>query len=157
MYSITVPTGMKPVDGYLKISLPTFFDTYSYPGRPETADTTRTLNLLNQGTVDTLSGTFCGSLEDAGNALIAVIVRDADGKNVAGATVSTQPASAKYCYQLNGYPNKGATETDTDGLAYMVNVPAGNVTVSATKTGITFYSHVVNARAGTMTTTVIVP
>jgi hypothetical protein len=157
MYSITVPTGMMPVDGYLKISLATFFDTYSYPGRPERADTTRTLNLLNQGTIDTLSGTFCGNLQDAGNGLIAVIVRDADGKDVQGATVSTQPASAKYCYQANGYPNKNATETDFDGLAYMVNVPAGNVTVSATKAGLTFFSHVVNARAGTVTTTIIVP
>lgn len=157
MYSITVPTGGEPVDGYLKISLPTFFDTYSYPGRPEIANTTRTLNLLNQGTVDTLSGTFCGNLQDAANGLIAVIVRDANGMNLAGATVSTQPASAKYCYQVNGYPNKVATETDVDGLAYMVNVPAGNVTVSATKAGLTFFSHVVNARAGTVTTTIIVP
>jgi hypothetical protein len=47
--------------------------------------------------------------------------------------------------------------TDTDGVAYILNVPAGQVTVSATKTGSTFLSHTIKGWPDDLTTTLITP
>jgi hypothetical protein len=158
MYSMMIPTGGTALDGYLKATLTGFLDTYLYPPKPLAADfDSASLNLVNQSTLDLLSGTLCGTLQEGSKGLIAVLVVDAADMPVAGATITGSPAPAKYCYNSGGFPNKNATMTDTDGIAYMINLPAGEVTVSAAKTGVTFLSHKVNARAGTLTTTPIQP
>ena len=159
MYSIMIPTGGVAVDGYLKATLASFLDTYLYPPKPLAADfANASLNIVNQGTVDTLSGTLCQRAQDAGMGLVAVLVADAANMPVVGATVSSTPAAAKYCYNgNNGLPMASATMTAADGIAYMINLPPGEVTVNATKSGTTFVSHKVNARAGTLTTTPITP
>jgi hypothetical protein len=87
---------------------------------------------------------------------IAAEVEDGSGAFVAGATVSSNPAANKYCYNASNFPSKNATATDTDGLGYMFNV-TGNATVSASKSGLTFQSHPLKARAGALTTTLITP
>lgn len=158
MYTMTVPTGGTAVDGYLKATLSGFLDTYLYPPKP-LADNFdgASLNIINQSTLDLLSGTLCGAAQDGTKGLVAVLVVDAADMPVAGATITGSPAPAKYCYNSGGFPNKNATMTDTDGIAYMINLPPGEVTVSATKSGSTFLAHKVNARAGTLTTTPIQP
>lgn len=157
-YSMMITTNGKPLDGYLKATLATFLDTYLYAPKPLDADfSSASINMINTGTLGLLSGTLCGNAQDAAKGVIAVLVVDAANMPVAGAAVSSSPAAAKYCYNSGGFPNKSSTMTDTDGIAYMLNVAPGQVTVSATKTGTTFASHAVNARAGTFTTTVIEP
>ena len=158
MYSIVITTGGVAVDGFLKATLTGFLDTYLYPPKALVADfASASLNMVNQSTLDLLSGTLCGMTQDGAKGLVAVLVVDAANMPVAGATISASPAAAKYCYNSGGFPNKNATMTDTDGIAYMINLPAGEVTVSAMKTGTEFVSHKVNARAGTLTTTPIQP
>ena len=88
--------------------------------------------------------------------LIAVIVADAAENPIAGATVTTSPAAANDCYNgTSGLPDAMVMTTAADGIAYMINVPAGEVTVSASVGGTSFGAHKVNARAGTFTTTVV--
>jgi hypothetical protein len=158
MYSMMITTGGTAVDGYLKATLTGFLDTYLYPPKPLSENFDRaSLNIVNQSTLDLLSGTLCGTLQEGTKGLVAVLVVDAANAPVAGATITGAPAPAKYCYNSGGFPNKNATMTDTDGIAYMINLPPGEVTVSATKSGTTFVSHKVNARAGTLTTTPIQP
>jgi hypothetical protein len=53
-------------------------------------------------------------------------------------------------------PSAAETSTYTDGVALMINVPAGDITLSATKSGSTFTSHTVTGVAGAFTTTIIV-
>jgi len=157
-YSMMITTNGKALDGYLKATLATFLDTYLYAPKPLDADfSSASINMINSGTLGLLSGTLCGNAQDAAKGVIAVLVVDAANNPVAGASVSSTPAAAKYCYNSGGFPSRNATMTDTDGIAYMLNVAPGQVTVSATKTGTTFASHAVNARAGTFTTTVIEP
>jgi hypothetical protein len=76
--------------------------------------------------------------------------------SLAGATVSANPAAAKYAYiDANGLPDS-TTGTAADGVAFMVDVaPTGTITVSATKSGVTFKSHALKARADVLTTTLI--
>ena len=158
MYTMTITTGGTAIDGYLKATLAGFVDTYLYPPAPLTADfDSASLNMVDQNTIDVLSGTFCGSQQEATNAVVAVLVVDANNAPIGGASVSSSPEAVKNCYNAGGggVPDKTATVTDTDGIAYLVNLPAGQVTVSASKSGLSFSSHEVNARAGVLTTTVI--
>jgi hypothetical protein len=156
-FAIAIPTGGTPVDGYLKATLPGYLDTYEYPPHALAADLRVSLQVPTTNTTDLLSGTFCGSVQDYANGIVALTVTDADGMPVAGATISSDPAPLKYCYNLNGYPNKTATQTDVDGIAYLINVPAGKVTMNGNKSGTTFRTHVINARANTMTLTQVSP
>lgn len=156
MYSIVITTGGVAVDGFLKAQLSGFLDTYLYPPKALDADfNSASLNMVNQSTLDLLSGTLCGLTQDGAKGLVAVLVVDAANAPVAGATISSSPTAAKYCYNSGGFPNKNATMTDTDGIAYMINLTPGDVTVMASKSGVNFPTHKVNARAGTLTTTPI--
>ena len=161
-YTMMLPTGGVALDGYLKGTLSGFIDTYLYPPKPLSADFDKaSMNMVNTSTLDTLSGTLCGNNQDLAKGLVAVIVADANNTAIAGAMVSSTPTAAKYCYNKTGsigtIPDKSATVTETDGIGYMINLPPGQVTVTATKTGTTFASHAVQARAGVLTTTVIQP
>jgi uncharacterized protein YegP (UPF0339 family) len=60
-------------------------------------------------------------------------------------------------YNAAGAPSAAATSTAADGVAYVFNVAAGNVTVMATANGHTLRQHVVNARANVITLTEIQP
>jgi hypothetical protein len=157
-YTMMIPTGGVAVDGYLKATLASFLDTYLYPPKALDADfNMASLNMVNDSTLSLLSGTLCGNAQDTAKGVIAMIVADPNMTPVKGATISSSPAAAKYCYNQGGFPNKQATMTDTDGIGYMINLPPGDVMVSAMMTGVTYVSHKVNARAGVLTTTVVQP
>jgi hypothetical protein len=158
-YSLVIPTGGVALDGFIKATLTGLVDTYLYPPKPLTADFgTASINMVSQGTLDTLSGTLCGTAQMSSMGLVAVLVADANNTGIGGATISSTPAAAKYCYNgSSGLPSRNATMTEADGIGYMINLPAGEVTVNASKSGTTFLSHKVNARAGTLTTTPITP
>lgn len=162
-YSLTLTTNGVAVDGYIKGTASGYIDTYLYPPKAlaESYDMA-SINMINQSTLDLLSGLLCKKNQDAAKGLVATIVADANRMPIAGATVTATPAAEKYCYNqtdTNGMtlPKDTATITDTDGIGYMINVPAGEVTVGAMKSGMTFVAHPVEARAGALTTTVIQP
>jgi len=153
-YSLVIPTHGAPVDGYIKATKSGEVDTYLYPSAPLTADFTMgQVNMVSTGNFGTLRS-FIG--ETAGKGLVIAIVADANDQPIAGATVSASPAAAKYTYMdANGLPDS-TTGTAADGIAFMVDVPpTGTITVSATKSGATFKSHAVKARADVLTTTLI--
>jgi hypothetical protein len=156
-FTLMIPTGGTALQGYVKATLSGYVDTYLYPPTAVAADTTGvTVYMVTPSTYDLLANTLCNGNQMMTNGAIAVEVMDATMATVAGATVSSQPAATKYCYNQGGFPNKSATATDTDGIAYMLNV-TGQATVSASKSGLTFHSHAVNARAGALTLTIIQP
>ncbi len=156
-YMLTIMTNGTALDGYLKATTSGYVDTYLYPPAPITADFSgAAINMVTQDTFDLLANTLCRANQTAANGTIAVEVVDAAGATGGGATVASSPAASTYCYNKNGLPSSTATETATDGVAYMFNV-TGQATVSAMKTGSTFASHGVKARAGALTTTLIGP
>ena len=154
-YTLTITTNGQPLDGFVKATKSIYMDTYLYAPAPLTADFTKgSINMLTPSNFNLLQGTLCNANQTSAMGTIAVIAMDASMTALAGATVASTPAATKYCYDMGGFPNKNATMTDTDGVAIMFNV-TGSATVTATKSGATFKSHVVNARAGAFTTTVI--
>jgi len=153
-YSLSVPTHGAPVDGYLKATKSGEVDTYLYPPAPMTADFPMApVNMVSTSNYSTLRSFIGGT---AGKGLVIALVVDAGGQPVAGATVSSSPASAKYVYMdANGNPFS-TTATAADGISFMIDTPpTGTVTVSAAKSGATFKSHDIKARADKLTTTLI--
>ncbi len=78
------------------------------------------------------------------------------GTPIAGATVTSSPAG-QVRYNAGGAPSSTANATADDGVAYIANVAAGNVTIQASAGGHTLRSHIVNARANAITLTQIQP
>ena len=154
-FTLMISTGGVALDGYLKATASGYMDTYLYPPGPVSMDLANaSVNLLTQQNFNILANTLCGANETAADGAIAVEVLDSANMDVSGATVASTPAAGKYCYEANGFPSSSATATDSSGIAFMFKV-TGQATVSAMKTGATFLSHSVKARAGTFTTTLI--
>jgi len=152
-YTMMVPTNGMPIDGYLVASKAGYVDVFMYPSSPFIAnDMEAHVNMMTQSNKDFLNSLASGG-QMAGKGMIGLQVRDASGP-VAGATVTSMPASGAYRYNgSNGLPSGTATTTSSDGVAFMFNVPSGPITVTATKAGMTFKAHVVKARADKFTTT----
>lgn len=154
-YGLSITTGGTPVNGYLRVTHSGQVDTYAYPSRPLAANLTTNV-LMPTSTELGFLGAAVGVTQAAGNGFIGVIVKDCDGVTLAGATVTTSPAGTVKYNSASG-PSASATSTASDGVAYVFNVAAGNVTVMATASGHTLRQHVVTARADVVTLTEIQP
>ena len=154
-YAVSITTGGTPVNGYLRVTHSGQLDTYAYPSRPLVENLTTNVLMPTQAELDFL-GVAVGVTQSGSNGFIGVVVKDCFGATVAGATVSTTPAGTVK-YNSGGAPSASATSTSTDGVAYVFNVTAGDVTVRANGGGETLRQHVVTARAGTVTLTEIQP
>jgi hypothetical protein len=157
-YSVTFATGGTPVDGFLRVLKSGLLPTYAYPSRPLAGNLTNNNVLVITSIEFGILATAVDESHTAGNGFIGVVVKDCSGTPLAGATVQTNPPGANAVhYNVAGAPSSTATSTAADGLAYVFNVPAGNVTVMATASGHTLRQHVVNARADVITLTEIQP
>jgi hypothetical protein len=160
-YSLTIQTNGEAIDGFLKAEKAGLKITYLYPPYPLMMDYAMApVIMVTPSTYDTLS-TLSQANQQPGKAVVALVVTD--GTNpVAGAAVTSNPVAmpaVRYNAMVGSFvlPSTSATSTYTDGIAYLFNLPEGQVTVSATKTGQTFRSHGLKAWADQLTTTVIVP
>jgi hypothetical protein len=154
-YSLSITTGGTPVDGYLRLTHSGQITTYAYPSRPLAADLVTNVLMITSSEFDFLAQ-LVSVTPTAGNGFIGVIVKNCDGAPIAGATVTTNPAGTVR-YNAGSTPSPSATSTSGDGVAYVFNVAAGNVTVQANGGGHTLRQHVVNARADVVTLTEIQP
>jgi hypothetical protein len=152
-YSMMVPTNGHVVDAYLKASKSGYVDNNMYPAGPFQADTSNAdANLITTGNYGLLT-TFAG--QQSGHGIVVVEILDASSQPVQGATIASTPPAGAYKYMdSNGIPTS-TTSTNTDGAAFLINVPPGDITVAATKTGMTFKSHGLTAKADQFTTTVV--
>jgi len=156
-YALSITTGGTPVNGYVRVTHSGQVDTYAYPSRPLAGDLTTNVLMPTQSELDFLA-VAVGVTQSGSNGLIGVVVKDCNGADVEGATVSITPAGSSVVhYNAAGAPSQTATSTSTDGVAYVFNVPAGDVTVKANGGGVALRQHVVNARAGKVTLTEIQP
>jgi hypothetical protein len=161
-YSLTVETMGEAIDGFIKATKSGYVTTYLYPPYPLMMDfANASVIMVTPTTYDTLCTIGqAGCARGDGLGLIGLVVTD--GTNpVAGAMVSSNPAAVpiRYNAMVGNFvlPSTTASSTYTDGIAYLFNLPAGQVTVSAMKTGSMFSSHGLKAWANELTTTVIVP
>ena len=152
-YSLTIATNGQALDGFLKATSSGNVDTYLYPPAPLTADFS---NAPIEVVATFLYNALAGDGNTGGKQVLALEVVDTSFQPIAGASVTSTPAAPKTGYTGSGLlPDTTATQTAADGRAFMFGLAAGQVMVSATKTGLTFKSHSVNLHANALTTTVI--
>src|SRR5439155_23440210 len=125
------------------------------PGVPLAAAVTGTV-LRGSGSEFSFLAAAAGISPVAGDGFIGLVVRNCQGTPMAGATVTSMPAGTVR-YNAGGAPSSSATATAADGVAYIANVAAVNVTVMASASGHTLRQHIVNARADAITLTEIQP
>jgi hypothetical protein len=158
-FSLSIATGGTPDQGYLRFVANSYPDTEHYGADPLTESVSGTsLRAISSSTLDTvylLGG--AGSPPIAGAGTVLVAVQDCGGAPISGATVQLTPAPGKLGYFLGGMPSPDATSTDANGLAFGYTETAGDVTVSATKTGLTFESHALKVAATGVSLTIIHP
>lgn len=158
-YSLTITYDGDSFDGYVKATKSGYVDLYEYPTHALTTDDdSASFNMISPGNMGQLSNIANGDQQST-KGLIGLMVADAQGNPVAGATVTSTPAAGAYRYMGGGgFPSSSATSTADDGVAFMFNVPPdAEIQVTATKTGMTFATHTVKARAGAFTSTAIEP
>ncbi len=160
-YSITAQSNGAAIDGYLKATKAGLKDTYLYPPGPLSTDfsgaTTLMLKANTQGLANQLAG---AAAPDPLKGWIGVLVVDgptAGAMAVMGATITATPTGEIHYNGSAGVPQAQAMSTAADGIGYAMNVPAGQIMVGATKTGLTFKAHAINARADKITLTLVAP
>src|SRR6266516_127286 len=155
-YSLAISTTGTPVNGYLAISdSGHHIGTYAYPAVPLAADVTENVLMVSSSEFAFLAAA-AGINPVAGDGFIGRVVRNCQGTPIAGATGTSSPAGTVR-YNAAGLPSSSATSTASDGVAYIANVLAGNVTLQATASGHTLRQHTVTARASAITLTEIQP
>jgi hypothetical protein len=154
-YSVSITTGGTPVNGYIRVTDSTHLTTYAYPAVPLATSATQNV-FMATATEFSFLALAADITPVAGDGFIGVIVRNCAGDPIAGASVTSSPGG-EVRYNAGGAPSSSATSTSADGVAYIANVAAGNVTVRATASSHTLRQHVVNARADAITVTEIQP
>ena len=154
-------TSTGALSGFLKATKNGFATSYLYPPRPVSMDLAMVpMNMLTTSNFGTLS-TLAQANQMAGKGVIGMLVlsgAELTSTPVAGATISSSPASSPYRYNGgSGLPSSSATSTQADGLAYAFNAPVGAITVSAAKSGSTFQPTMLNVHADALTQTIITP
>ncbi|HEV7559015.1 MAG TPA: hypothetical protein VGO00_26260, partial [Kofleriaceae bacterium] len=154
-FSFSIPTNGEVVNGYLKATISGYVDNYMYSTSPLFADYSADANMVTTGAFAGL-GFVTGQMQNLG--FVAAVVLDGSDAAVAGAAVSSTPSTGTtYMYSnSSGIPANGSG-TNTDGQAYFINLPAGDVEITATKAGVTFHAHTVQGHPGALTTTTITP
>ena len=161
-YSITVQTNGAPVDGYLKATFAGLKDTYLYPPGPLSTDFSGVTTLM-------LEAEHAEPGEPArrrwrarpreGLGRAARARRSNDGRGRSDGRDDLDHAERRGSLQRQRGRARRRRRRAPRPMAsrYAMNVPAGQVMVSASKSGINFKSHSINARADKVTLTLVTP
>jgi len=160
-FTVSAPSNGAPIDGYLKATKTGLKDTYLYPPGPLATDFAGATTLMLKQSTQNLANQLAGAAApDPAKGWVALLVVDgqlATSAPITGASVTAAPTGEIHYNSSAGIPQAQATSTAADGIAYAMNVPAGQVMVGAAKTGLTFHAHSVNARADKVTLTLVTP
>lgn len=155
-FTLTIANpSMTPLDGYLRARAESYLDTYVYPPAPLAEDPPEApLMFVTADTLDQLAFTS-GVALDPDLGFLGVLVQDCAGVPVAGAVV-TAPGPVVYVAP-NNFPDTAATVTGANGLAYVFDVPVGEIEVGAAVGDTALRAHTVTARGNAVTTTAVAP
>lgn len=160
-FTLTITTTGTAINGHLKATKSGFTTSYLYPPTAISGD----LMMVPMNMLTTQNYMFLHTIAQVsktpGTGVIGMLVvsgPEVTSTPVAGATISSSPASMPYRYNgTNGLPSSSATATQADGLAYAFNAPAGAITVNASKSGSTFKPTMLKVHADALIQTIITP
>jgi hypothetical protein len=135
-----------------------FVTSYFYPGKPIGSDApTFPFEMMSTANHSALYAAANGLAVDAGKGTVALTITSSNS-TVAGATITSQPASAAYHYNdANGQPSASASSTATDGIAYALNAAPGIVVITSNKAGINLKNARFVVHAGALNQAVVTP
>ena len=158
VYELSAATGGVPLDAFVRAEEDGYIPTRVYP--PTVVATSLAdvpIPLLDQNLLQTLTF-FAGVDQDPELGIVLLVVADCEGTPIEGATVSSTPAAGDIVYaNEQGIPSADQTATAGQGIAYLFNVPLGEVTVGGSKSGQDLAEHAVDVLATEITATVILP
>lgn len=160
-FTLAITTTGTAIAGHLKATKTGFTTSYLYPPTAISGDLMMVpMNMLTTGNFMNLHSIAQVSRTPGTGVIGMLVVSGAEVTStpVAGATISTSPASTPYRYNgNNGLPSSSATATQADGLAYAFNAPAGAISASASKSGSTFKPTMLKVHADALIQTIITP
>jgi len=146
-----------PLDLHLVITKTGQLDTFWYPPAPFAGPyNTNGLDSFTASELDFLLPS-ADVTRDNTKSIVIVIVVDCARTRVSGATIATTPAAGAMRYWASGSLSTTATATSTAGEAFFLNMPPGDVMVSAAWNGSVLRSHHVTAVAGAVTEALVGP
>ena len=158
VYELSAATGGVPLDAFVRAEETGYIPTRVYP--PTVVATSLAdvpIPLLDQNLLDTVTF-FAGVDQDPDLGIVLLVVADCEGTPIEGATVSSTPAAGDIVYaNEQGIPSSDQTATAAEGIAYLFNVPLGEVTVGGSKSGQDLAEHPVDVLADEISATVILP
>jgi hypothetical protein len=118
-------------DGYLRCQAPNIFPTLYFFGAPLTEGSTALVNVVTPEVVQGLDAQAAG-VTVPGRSRVVVDVLDCDGAPAAGVRVSTPEGDAATIvgYMVDGLYPPSQTETSNSGVARILNIAEGNVTIN---------------------------
>ena len=144
LYTVTIETGGKPVDVYVRATKEGRVTTLVFPPDPLTADLapcepfagTRECILiasLAPAAADVMAG-FAGVTRDPARGEALVIASDCTSKGapVMGATLAIAPKAEQVVYTAGPFPAPLTAATDASGRAFGFNIKPGMATIRAT-------------------------
>jgi len=153
-YSLTARTRGTPLEAYLHSTADGLVTSRLYPPLPVFLD----VPMVPLPMFDPLIVNFLSPDQEADKGIIVMLVLDCTGTPIQGATVMSTPEAGDVVYSDDmGIPDQSATSTGAAGTAFLINVPAGTVTVNATAMGESLLGHDVASVPDEVTTTVVLP
>lgn len=153
-YSLTGRTRGTALEAYVRATADGLVTTRLYPPLPIFTD----VPMVPVPMFDPVIVNFLSPDQEADKGIVVLLVLDCSGQPVQGATVMSTPEAGGTLYgDEMGIPDQAATSTGAAGLAYLINVPGGTVTVNATAGGEALLGHDVASVPDEVTTTVILP
>lgn len=162
LFTLTLPRGF---DGFVRATAPTPLMPAMIYGPPlyEDVDAPKVagepLHAVAEGDIAALLSIVDATVDTTTGHLF-VQSQDCEGKQAAGVTlaISLKGPNTKGYYYAGGLPNTDALTTDASGLGGFVNVPPGNVTVTARNAlGQLFGTRTLIVKQGTVTYLTNVP
>ena len=129
-YSMSVPTGGTPFDGYVLANGSGELVTYAFPSRPFDSNTELAITMITQQTL-MLAAEVANVPIMNNTAQFAIVIVDCNGTPLSGATLtSSASAMSSVRYASGGLPSPSATSTDASGEVFVFNVAPGGFTVA---------------------------
>lgn len=149
-------SGESPVDAYVIATIDGYKDTYLWPPAPLTENTVDAPVLMIESTL-VWPVLTAGQNQLAENGVVSLIVIDCDDLPVEGATVTASTSTQVVYADEDGLPDPNRTSTSTQGIAFIFNVPPGDVEVDAVKSGMSLREHTIESVADSLVTTLVMP
>ncbi len=129
-YSLSIPSGGVPIDGYLNLSAPGTPEFRAYWSKPLTGPTSSSPFVITSSALNMVYSLLQQSPQP-GTGTLVVSIADCAGVAVIGATLSVQPNSGSVI---------DAGASGLPGSDWVLNQPSGGATISAQSGGTTFGS-----------------